>query len=704
MLAPSGNPQAADEPLVVVARPVTPPVDVVAAAASITDGLTTLKLPGSSGGLVVHGDHAVPLLAVEGFRSPLATIATANDGKSRIAVLSADQWIYEKEQLEHPNSKSFVDRIFAFAAGASKDVILVGRQEAKGALEAQGYTVTTADTLPDILSPIGYYGLIIYASHTLSLADAGRLHEFAGLGGGIVVAMKGWVVQSYGFNSGPIEEAPLNRLVSSFGIAMTTEICYEPADAEEPLDPALAKSRHLDQIIARLYAAATGVGAAADADILALYGLLRDATTGRDYPRAEQRVRVSALYESMKADLIPSAAAPIAADDAKRRAAIALVNFVKNTGPAAQVGVNADASTFPGAVGVTVERVAIDADVDTAVERWHSLGLYAAPGDVITVSIPSEETKRNLRVRIGAHQDPLWINSTAANAWARWPQISYSRWLATPDTQIANAHGGVVYIDVPSGQTGIVSEHVSGAVRMPRFVLGQTLPAAWRDTERLRQVPWAEIESGTLVMTLPTNAVESNDDPTAAADWRARRSCGAPCVRYRVDEGRRLSLGLLHELGHNRQETDWTFNGTGEVTVNLFSLYTGSALTGIDPLEFPWVKLNAIPAGTAYLAAPDFAAFKRILRRRFTCMCSWFTPLAGNHLRTCSWTMRRCLRLNVRRTTTTSATNGWCAYRRRPGGICPRSSTHGVSRCPPPRAPRSPISLRGCRNRRCLSS
>jgi hypothetical protein len=31
--------------------------------------------------------------------------------------------------------------------------------------------------------------------------------------------------------------------------------------------------------------------------------------------------------------------------------------------------------------------------------------------------------------------------------------------------------------------------------------------------------------------------------------------------------------GMFHELGHNHQNPDWTFDGTGEVTVNLFTMY-----------------------------------------------------------------------------------------------------------------------------------
>jgi len=41
--------------------------------------------------------------------------------------------------------------------------------------------------------------------------------------------------------------------------------------------------------------------------------------------------------------------------------------------------------------------------------------------------------------------------------------------------------------------------------------------------------------------------------------------------------------GLFHELGHNHQVRDWTFRGTGEVTVNLFTLYVFDKVCGFAP-------------------------------------------------------------------------------------------------------------------------
>jgi hypothetical protein len=45
--------------------------------------------------------------------------------------------------------------------------------------------------------------------------------------------------------------------------------------------------------------------------------------------------------------------------------------------------------------------------------------------------------------------------------------------------------------------------------------------------------------------------------------------------------------GYYHELGHNHQSDDWTFRGTVEVTVNLFSLYSYEAVNGIPVAQNP---------------------------------------------------------------------------------------------------------------------
>ena len=45
--------------------------------------------------------------------------------------------------------------------------------------------------------------------------------------------------------------------------------------------------------------------------------------------------------------------------------------------------------------------------------------------------------------------------------------------------------------------------------------------------------------------------------------------------------------GLFHETGHNHQSRDWTFQGAGEVTVNLFTLYVLENVCGLTSEEHP---------------------------------------------------------------------------------------------------------------------
>jgi hypothetical protein len=50
--------------------------------------------------------------------------------------------------------------------------------------------------------------------------------------------------------------------------------------------------------------------------------------------------------------------------------------------------------------------------------------------------------------------------------------------------------------------------------------------------------------------------------------------------------GKGATWGFFHELGHNFQESEWSFEGTGEVTNNLFSLYASEKLNGITPATY----------------------------------------------------------------------------------------------------------------------
>ena len=50
------------------------------------------------------------------------------------------------------------------------------------------------------------------------------------------------------------------------------------------------------------------------------------------------------------------------------------------------------------------------------------------------------------------------------------------------------------------------------------------------------------------------------------------------------------SWGLYHELGHNMQDSAWTFQGTGEVTCNIFTLHAMEVVSGQQPWIHSWLQ------------------------------------------------------------------------------------------------------------------
>lgn len=283
-----------------------------------------------------------------------------------------------------------------------------------------------------------------------------------------------------------------------------------------------------------------------------------------------------------------------------------------------RVAAHPSAAVFPGPVPKEAKRASRIVEIDTKVPQWHGIGLYAAPGEQITVTLPAEAAGKGIGVRIGSHTDGLWD----AAKWDRFPEIS-RRWpLEGIKTKAASPFGGTIFIDVPDNcPLGKVSVKVEGAVPAPRYVRGKTTDAEWKRMLAEAGGPWVELEANAIILSVPRTAVEKLTDPaTLMAYWdevadlcytlyaaprrpRAERYCvdrqisvgymhaGYPIMTFEdvstffTDVARLRSKdfpwGFYHELGHNFQEGSWTFNGTGEVTNNLFSLYGCEKINGL---------------------------------------------------------------------------------------------------------------------------
>jgi len=293
------------------------------------------------------------------------------------------------------------------------------------------------------------------------------------------------------------------------------------------------------------------------------------------------------------------------------------------------------ADLYPGLVPPDAARLSESIAIDTNRYGWISTGLYAPAGERVTIVVPDGLVGKRIKIRIGANTAALCLWADAGTKLTRFPKIDGDRVLTTRVTEFGNAFGGPIYLDLPDrpgfdrGKADCISPagpyvqpkasrtniRISGAVRMPYFVLGQTRPATWKTTLRDLPAPIAEWATDKIIFTLPAKFIRTVDDPSASLQtwdklqdanaWLSGRSETRPMpMRVAIDAAVKYGeayatypicapfywtppivagkpgWGHAHEIGHLHQRREWTFQGCGEVTVNLFSMYALSQTAG----------------------------------------------------------------------------------------------------------------------------
>jgi len=333
---------------------------------------------------------------------------------------------------------------------------------------------------------------------------------------------------------------------------------------------------------------------------------------------------------------------------ALRRAVCTLsVNMLKAT--AGTYGAHPSAKAFPGAVRMHAPRIVRTlslAHTPPSAKMMplikplgfasplratrYSTGLYAAPGEVVTIGIPTRMVRR-LGVQIGCHSDRLdkWV--AAGQDWRRMPLIVHTSVLTQQRSRVSNPFGGLVYLTCkPTAKAWKADITISNAVMSPLFVLDRTTERNWRKMVAETGAPWGELATDRLIITLPTSVLRHIKDPGkrmriwdrivgATMDlaqlplpsYRPQRMVtdvhigggfmhsGYPVMVHHCPEAKLVTedlisdpvrfsqpskggptWGFFHEIGHNMQNLDWVFNGTVEVSVNFFSLYCFDKIVG----------------------------------------------------------------------------------------------------------------------------
>ena len=536
------------------------------------------------------------------------------------------------------------------AGEAGPSIGAVGAPELLAWLKGAGFNAAEASLTPESLGQVDVAAVVM---GNQTPAEVETLSAFLRAGGGLVAASAGWAWSQYLYpDRDLVTEHPGNRLLASVGIQWSSDFLdpgfqgvFRVSGSPPPLTHAGAALEALEAHLASNGTALT------DPEVdQALDSLTR---TAGCLPPGDTLLapRLGELSSAVaRAQPWPSEEQPVRERDALARLANTLFVLAHRNTPAEYVRAHPAAADFPGSVPASAPRITRTVAVDTRVPRWHSTGLYAAPGEVVTVTIPAAATD-GWHVRVGAHADGIWRRPE----WTRMPEITRRFPVTEATTPVANAFGGLIYIEVPpDADLGRIEVEIAGAVAAPLFVLGETDLAAWRDEIRHAPAPWAEIAGRNMIVTTDAREVRRLDDPAAVAEtwdrildltadlaaWPEPRSSperfvvdrqisigymhnGYPIMAH-LDQAENLvdarhlrsegNWGFFHEVGHNHQNDDWTFDGAVEVTVNLFTLYVYERLVGVPVTVRRWRGTHESRAELMALydfEKPDFEFWKR---------------------------------------------------------------------------------------------
>jgi hypothetical protein len=586
------------------------------AVADVLAGVQRIASPGVPGPLCVYGDQVWSIVVGDGGNATrLPVVATGVLGAGRVVAFGHDGYLGE-DVLRTADTGRLMTNVVRWAARnkTRPRVGVVGASGAATYLRQQGLTVDEID-----VSALTGHDVVVIAPWNQTPGEVATLAAFVRAGGGLVAAATGWGWAQLNPERDLQMDYAGNRLLAAAGIQWADDYLGETAGGggyDVPGPPSDLTTARPALAAAEADAAGTRVLTPPERTQVSRTLVANAACVPPD-----DTLFLPRLADATRETVVPSPADPVTADEVLDRLAVVMQTRALDALPVTTPRAHPGAAVFPGAVPADAPRLTRTITVDTTVPDWHSTGLYAPPGEVVTVRVPPDAAGRGLGLRIGPHTDTLW---GIQDDWTRMPDVSRAWSLAAAETRVFSPYGGLVYVTVArlSG-LGTVEVAFGGVVEAPLFLAGRTDPSDW---PRIRALPgpWAEIGSGKMVVTVPAVYVRDLDDPGAVvaawdrvmdldadlAGWtwareRAERfvtdqqiaygymHAGYPIMCFfdqaaHLVDARHLSTegnwGFFHEVGHNHQSGDWTFDGTGEVTVNLFTLYTYEHLVGIPTL------------------------------------------------------------------------------------------------------------------------
>lgn len=599
-----------------LSRAQMPPALVNTERAKILEGVKSVPKLGVPGPVGIWGQIAFPILsAADKDGVEIAVAAAAAYGKGRIILFGHNGYLSGNGGGDH---SQFIENCVKWAGNKERPRVGLKSVSAVDFFKQRGFAAETFDAV-EKKNLNDYDVIVVNMQGIISAEEGAAVAEFVKGGGGFIGGMTGW---AFGQTSGGKDLATshgVNQALMPAGVAITDMSAFDQLrgfEARIELPPMMNAS----EAISAIRKQSAGGPALTAAQMKQGANAIQVALAAQPPDRSNLKSAVATALGNAGSDApVPTANAPLTdTQHAAARLYLGMETRMLRLMSAESIKAHPAHVEFPGKAPENAPRISGEIQITPSISGWHSTGLYAVAGETITVTLPEKHADRGYAVRIGCHSDTLYH----LDQWKRAPDITRSVPLATATTKTASAFGGLIYIEVPgrAKDDEPFTVSIQNAVAAPLFVLGKDDDAKWKEI-RQRPAPWAELACDKMIITCPTEVarainnptelmtfwkavVEAQDDITNQAAERTRPerivadvqiSAGYMHSGYPImiptsaapemTTFTRLKFpgwGFYHEIGHNHQRGDFTFDGTGEVTNNVIGMYCYEAVLKKD--------------------------------------------------------------------------------------------------------------------------
>jgi hypothetical protein len=595
---------------------------------ALLDGLSEVQLPFTYWPVVAVEGSAVPIVLANDGR-PIVVAGSA--GLGRVAAFGT--WQSVCGVTSNQSFETLLQRVLRWAGRSSSPIIGLSPEAISQQSCFSQLGFTTVQTTPDDLDGVDVY-VMRWGDDGAPASDVAHLEDFLRGGGGLLASHHVffyWDVQQY-----PPTDNLIARVFARAGVAWSEDLddaASGGSTVDLAGDPPAERAYQITAAFEAFTRHQLGIETLTPEELSAIEANMPVAVTARTLLTDVSPFTVAQrALERITGPVLVGPAQPFTwGQDTLADMALRGDYVLAEALPPDRTPAHESAALFPGLVAPAVPRVTrtvtIDGDVPSSShEMWRSTGLYAPPGEAVTVRFPPSAPGTGVHLQIGASFDHVMphVGWLEPNTIGRFPWVTAGRLVQSEQIELAE---------------------IEGAVETPAVSLGPRGEAVWQAD--LEDAPLVELQAGNVIITTRSAAVASVNDPVAAltqldamiaaeadlvgidddhsgGESIPQRLVFDPFEEWGAHSGYPIHMtqswdvelidtavwpdgsglwGFLHEFGHNHQQGMWTLSHQGEVTCNILAVYAFETVLGL-PMSEAWGG-NLEPA-TMYQRTQDW--------------------------------------------------------------------------------------------------